>query len=289
MIRLLSSDLNGTLVHSHTMQEMISWGFPEDPGRFEEAKKLFDLQTKGELGLKDTFLRAGDLTHGLPLGCAIRYSMEGIRLIDGFAELMEFLGANGIRLIIVSTGYTVTLYTMRYSLRMPPFIFHSNRLVFASGEKGEEISEEALEVLVRDFVAMPERRNDPLYQTIKATGRIELGLETEASKAEVALETARRLGIEAHHVAHMGDTMGDSMGIVGVARAGGLGIAFNYNQALEQFLKREAQEEIDQGKIVLVCPKGPGAHLAKVVPYIAGWERGQQGQGVNCRRKHGSP
>jgi hypothetical protein len=62
--------------------------------------------------------------------------------------------------------------------------------------------------------------------------------------------------------------MGDSLGILGVARAGGLGIAFNYNRALEEFLRGEGRSELDAGRILLVDAKSPRANLQSVLPLL---------------------
>jgi hypothetical protein len=268
-VGFLSSDLNGTLVHSHTMQEMIRWAFPDEPGRWEEASKAFGRQTEGSLSMAQAFAVAGANSKGLPLRAAIMYSMTGVRYLEGYDSFMGFLNSRRLPLAIISTGYTVTLYTIRYATRSVPFKFVCNRLLFALGGEGEPLGEERLEQLVRDFVLRPELREAPLYEEIKATGEVQLGIGDEAQKAEFALHLASEMGIPPKAVAHMGDTMGDSMGILGVARAGGLGIAFNYNRALELFLRKEGALELASGRIRLVDPKGSGADLNHVIPLLS--------------------
>ena len=54
-VRLLSSDLNGTLVRPHTMQEMILFAFPGEPERYERARTAFGSQTEGRLSMEETF------------------------------------------------------------------------------------------------------------------------------------------------------------------------------------------------------------------------------------------
>lgn len=268
-VGFLSSDLNGTLVHSHTMQEMIRWAFPNEPKRWEEASRAFAGQTQGSLSIAEAFAVAGACSKGLALRSAIMYSMTGVRFLEGYDSLMGFLRSRKLPLAIISTGYTVTLYTIRYASRTVPFKFVCNRLVFALGGEGEPMGEERLEQLVRDFVLRPELRDSALYDDIRATGEVLLGIEDEAQKAEFALQMASQIGIPPQAVAHMGDTMGDSMGILGVARAGGLGIAFNYNQALEFFLRKEGARELALGRIRLVDPKGTNAHLEHVIPLLS--------------------
>jgi hypothetical protein len=50
-----------------------------------------------------------------------------------------------------------------------------------------------------------------------------------------------------------------------------MGIAFNYNRALETFLMEKGEEELRTGRIVLVDPKGGEANLEHVVGLL---ERG---------------
>lgn len=66
-IQLVSSDLNGTLVHQHTMMDMIRLGFPGEPERFKNSKDAFTRQTAGLLSMKETFAIAAPLTKGLRL------------------------------------------------------------------------------------------------------------------------------------------------------------------------------------------------------------------------------
>ena len=266
-IRFLSSDLNGTLVHPHTMQEMIRLGFPGEPERFEKAKGAFGLQTQGLLSMDETFRIAGEQTRGLPLRAAIAYAVEHMFFVEGYGALTAFLKERRIALAIVSTGYTVTLHAMRYGTPTPPFLARCNRLLF-SDPRGRVLDEPELEGLVRAYVQDPGRRGQFDYEGIRATGEVVLGIRDEAEKARVALEMAGSLGIPPNEVAHMGDTMGDSMGILRVALAGGLGIAFNYNEALEAFLRKEGRRELDAGRIVLVDPKGSGPDLEHVLPFL---------------------
>jgi phosphoserine phosphatase len=116
----------------------------------------------------------------------------------------------------------------------------------------------------------PKQSTRPLYRDIQATGDVVLGIEDEEHKARVALDLALELGIPPQEVAHMGDTMGDSGGILGVARAGGLGVAFNYNRALEAFLWENGHDLLASGRVALVDPKGPGADLRHVIPLLDG-------------------
>jgi phosphoserine phosphatase len=266
-IRFLSSDLNGTLVVPHTMQEMIRRAFPGEPERFARARKVFTAQTEGRLPIEEAFRIAGEQTRGLSLREAIAYASEEMTLMKGYEAFMEFIKEKRIRLAVVSTGYSVTLYTLRYSTPTPPFQMRCNRLLF-SDPHGRILGEEELEDLVRGYFQQSKPLTSRDYDRIRATGDVVLGIEREEDKARFALEMARELGIPPSQVAHMGDTMGDSGGILGVARAGGLGIAFNYNNPLAEFLRKEGSKEMASGRIVLVDPKGPDSDLRHVLPYL---------------------
>lgn len=268
-VSFLSSDFNGTLVHSHTMQEMIRWGFPHEPRRWEEAARAFALQTEGRLSMVETFRVAGEMSRGLPLRSALDYNLSCLRFVNGYDSLMSFLRRRALHLAIISTGYTVSMYCLRYATRTVPFSFACNRMLFAPGGRGEPLGEDRIEELVNRYILEPGVREDSTYDRILATGEIEVGIQDEGDKAALALKMAFELGIDPKAVAHMGDTMGDSMGILGVARAGGLGIAFNYNAALEEFLRTEGASEMALGRIVLVDAKSPQATLEHVIPYLS--------------------
>ena len=59
-VKVVSSDLNGTLVHQHTMSEMIRLYLGDT--RFTEAKTIFEKQTNGEATIEEVFSRAGPLS-----------------------------------------------------------------------------------------------------------------------------------------------------------------------------------------------------------------------------------
>lgn len=129
--QLLSSDLNGTLVHQHTMSDMIRLAFPHEPERFEKAKSAFTRQTAGQLSMEETFRIAGPLTKGLRLRTAIEYTLSEIRFIDGFEEFVRTLHQKNIRFVINSTGYSVTTEVIK-AVYGPEHIHDAicNRLIF---------------------------------------------------------------------------------------------------------------------------------------------------------------
>lgn len=53
-IALVSCDLNGTLVHQHTMMDMIRVCFSDQPQRFKKAKEAFNLLRNAIAHIGDT-------------------------------------------------------------------------------------------------------------------------------------------------------------------------------------------------------------------------------------------
>ncbi len=268
---LLASDLNGTLVHADTQLDMIEMGFPREPGRLEAARRAFALQADGKLSLEETLRTAGEQTRGLPLQSAI-ISLGRMRFVDGFAEFVAYLQDRRLATAIVTTAYSVTLYAMRYRHPENRFFTASNQLVFAS-EEGGEIPEEDLERAVRLYFENPAMQNDRFFRTSTATGEVRVHIREEGDKARIAMAMGETLGIPPSRTIVMGDTMGDSLGILALAKAGGLGIAFNYNRSLETFLRSEAEREIEEGRIVLIDPKGPRSDLRHVIPFLERFRR----------------
>lgn len=267
-IRLVSSDLNGTLVHRHTMSDMIRIAFPDDPERYIKAKAAFDKQTSGLMSMAGAFEVAGPLTKGLSLRIAIDYAMVKMRYVRGFAEFVSALSDRKILFMINSTGYGVTIETMKAVHGAEKFYGAvCNRLVFGwHGNPSETIDDAQIAGMVREYATG--NTADDAYDRILATGQIELGIKDERDKARLAFEMAGKAGISKHEIVHMGDTMGDSGGIYGVAKNGGIGIAFNYNSALGQYLDEKMCNEAISGEIFLIDRKNENAHLANALEIL---------------------
>ena len=269
-IKFVSSDLNGTLVHQHTMSDMIKIYKGED--NFRKANEVFKGQLSGNAAMKDTFDIAGPLSKGITLRQAIEYAQKNMGYIDGLMEFLDFLKNKKIPLIINSTGYSVTFYCIQEKFgagKIHGFI--GNRLIFGrNGNSNKKISENELKEKVRNFLSDANASSKDEYDTIKATGKVELGIENEEAKADLIVEYADKYfkNMPINEVAHIGDTMGDSRGILGVAKLGGLGIAFNYNQELENFLRNEIEDENIPGKIVFIDKKSKNADLQHIIPYL---------------------
>ena len=259
-IRLISSDLNGTLVHQHTMMDMIRLYFPHEPERYDKAREAFAQQTSGTLSMRETFAVAGPLTKGLRLRDAIGYAWGKLDFLPGFEEMLRALHQERKCFIINSTGYSVTTEVLK--LRFGPEKFTRvicNHLVFGwEGEPQRRLTNGELLRAIKDFAAGKE---DPRYDQIRSTGEVLLGIQNEQEKASHLFRIAESLDIPRAAIAHIGDSMGDSGGIINVARNGGLGIAFNYNEPLRDYLESVLKSEAIPGRIVLVDPKGGTADL----------------------------
>ncbi|MDM8523769.1 hypothetical protein QUF80_10395 [Desulfococcaceae bacterium HSG8] len=254
-IRIISCDLNGTLVHQHTMMDMIRVCFPHMPERYEMAKDIFSRQTAGISSMKDAFEVAGPLTKGLSLRNAIEYAWSEMQFLKGFEAFISDIYKAEKYFVINSTGYSVTTEVIK-SVYGPEKIHDviCNRLIFGwEADPARRISEHELADLIRDYFFRKETGD--IYDKILATGEVELGIRDEKEKARLIFEVAEKLGIPRTAIAHAGDTMGDSLGICEVARNGGAGIAFNYNNALKNYLEGVIKNEKIPGKIILTVPK----------------------------------
>lgn len=267
-VKLISSDLNGTLVHQHTMTDMIRIYLPHAPERYEKAQEVFSRQTAGRLSMREAFAQAGPLTQGLALRHAIEYVQTTMRFLHGFDEFVTSLYEHGIHFVINSTGYTVTTDAIKALFGHEKF-FHviCNNLIFAwEGDPLRTISPGELSMLVKAYFTG--QKDEPRYDVIRATGEVVLGIADESKKASLLFDLADSLGIPRGALVHIGDTMGDSAGIADVARSGGTGIAFNYNEPLRKYLVSVLEKEKLPGKIIFIDPKGPDSDLRHLLPIL---------------------
>lgn len=261
-IQMVSSDLNGTLVHQHTMSDMIRLAFPHEPERFEKAKSAFTRQTAGQLSMEETFRIAGPLTKGLGLKTAIEYTLSKMRFLGDFKDFIRTLRGKNIRFVINSTGYSITTEVIKvvYGAEHIDDVI-CNRLIF--GHHGKIFTETELSGLIMKYVHGD--RNNPIYDDIAAVGTVELGIKDENEKARLLFEIADRLNIPKTALVHIGDTMGDSGGICEVARHGGIGIAFNYNQALKKHLENILVHEKIKGRILFIDTKSEHSDIRHIL------------------------
>ena len=268
-IQLLSSDLNGTLVSEHTMSHMILLYIGKE--QYAKANQVFQKQTQGQATMAEAFSTAAPLTCSLTLRQAIEYTKTHMHYIPGFHDLITFLAQNHIPLIINSTGYSVTIYAIREQIGRDKI--HGsigNRLCFGlDGDVAQTLTEPELEQRVREYFTQDAVAQDPIYDRITATGKIELGITDEAAKASLLLAYVHEHfpHIKPENIAHMGDTIGDLGGIVGIAEQGGTGIAFNYNTPLAAALQQRMRKPLS-GKIHLVDPKSEHADLRNILPIL---------------------
>lgn len=273
MTKIVSSDLNGTLVHQHTMSDMIRLYIGQE--QFEKANTVFKRQTAGKASMDEAFENAGPLTKGLTLRQAIEYTKHHMKFVDGFHEFKDELHDRGIPFVINSTGYSVTIAAIRAQVGQDKI--HGsigNQLIFGEdGDPQSALRDDELTSLVHNYIHLrhphKEKFDEEPYDRIKAVGRVELGLVNEDAKAELLVKYATEHfpQIKPEEMLHMGDTMGDSGGIYGVANIGGIGVAFNYNGALETFLKGKMATESDL-EIHLVDAKSQDSNLRNVIPLL---------------------
>ncbi len=271
--KLVSSDLNGTLVHQHTMSDMIRLYVGKE--QFQQADAIFKRQTSGTASMEEAFQTAGPLTKGLTLRQAIEYTQKEMQYVNGFRGFVNDLHRHGISFVINSTGYSVTIAAIQAQIGKEKI--HGsigNKLVFGiGGSRKEELSEEELTELVEKYFSHSENQLAPVYDLTRAVGRVELGIIDENAKATLLTEYVKEHfpDLEPKQLLHLGDTMGDSGGIYGLASSGGRGVAFNYNSTLEHFLRQKIIKEPRlRRRVHFVDQKGPGSDLRKVLPIILG-------------------
>ena len=268
--KLVSLDLNGTLVHQHTMSDMIR--LYRGKKQFQEANTIFKKQTSGKATMEKAFQTAGPLTKGLTLRQAIEYTKDHIKYLKGFKKFLDFVYNYEIHFIINSTGYSVTIYAIREQVgseRIHGFIGNFLRFGY-HGNLNATLSEEELEKKVKDYFSNPELVDDKSYDDIQATGIIDLGIQDEEAKASLLHAYAKNHfpSLAPNQIVHVGDTIGDSGGIIGVARAGGIGIAFNYNEALEAYLREKLDKKTIPGKVFFIDKKGDSSDLMHIAPIL---------------------
>ena len=266
-IRLVSSDLNGTLVHQHTMSDMIKlYGKISD---YEVANEAFNKQTNGQLSMQEAFAIAGPLTKGISLRQGIEYTRTHMQYVEGFKQFVDALHKARIPLVINSTGYSVTIYAIREQVGREKIHGHiGNSLKF--GENGDiqsVLTEEELENLVVGYFT---NGNSEAYDRIRSIGEVALGIVDEQAKADLIVGYAAKNlpQVSPNEIAHIGNSMGDSGGIIGIAGLGGMGIAFNFNYDLEMFLKQKLSSEKVSGEIAFITPKGEAPNLGDLLPLL---------------------
>jgi len=250
------------------MMDMIRVCFSDQPERFKKAKEAFNKQTSGLLSMKEAFAIAGPLTRGLTLRNAIRYAVAEMRFLEDFGLFISTLYERGVYFVINSTGYSITIEVIK-ALYGPEKIYAviCNQLIFGwGGDNYKMIEETELSQLVKNYFRGGDKEKN--YDEILATGAVKLGIQDEEEKANLLFAIAEKAKIPRQAIVHIGDTMGDSAGISGVARNGGLGIAFNYNQALKNYLDEILKNEEIPGTIILAEPKKETSTLKLLLDII---------------------
>lgn len=267
-ISLVSSDLNGTLVHQHTMSDMIRLYIGQK--QYEEADAIFKKQTSGEATIEEAFGIAGPLTKGLTLRQAIEYTQSSMSYVNGFDKLVKFLNNREVPLVINSTGYSVTIYSIAGQLGNNEIHGQIGNILHFVDANGKVLSEQELGFMVKDFIDNPKSKDKSYYDSFKANGKITLGIKDESAKSELIMEYVQNhfSGISPNQILHIGDTMGDSSAILDIARQGGIGVAFNYNPALGKYLREETEKHDIAGEIYYIDPKSENSDLSKLLEVI---------------------
>ena len=232
------SDLNGTCIEQHSMSDIIR--LYKGRNEFEEVWRLFKRQTNREETMESTFALAGELSKGITLRQIIEYTIFHMRYMEGFEELLNYILESGGKFVLNSTGYSATVYCIRAKYgedRIHGFIGDLLQLA-PDADAQQTLEEYEIEDLIKTYFTDPNSLYDERYDIIKATGKVTLGIKDEAEKAKLASAHISMIfpGLPTTNMVHIGDTMGDSRGILDISLIGGVGIGFNYNDSLKYYI-----------------------------------------------------
>ncbi len=163
-------ELDGAVVHGHTPSELIHAGFPLQPERDEQAFKLYQKESTGNVKPDETLLQYATLARGLSLRRAIEFATFKMRFINGFDTFIEILYQKNVPLILVSSSFSIITETIRWLYGPDRFqAVLANSLAFGLEKDPEAvISEEKLISLVQRYFHRD--RDHQAYDKITATG-----------------------------------------------------------------------------------------------------------------------
>ena len=231
MYKLISFDVNGVLTPDLTMAKLSGLR-----GNYKIAEKILKLQTSGKKSLKEAFKELGNLTKGISLRQAIKYSL-GMPLTKGVERLIRVLSNKEIIMVLNTTGYSITMHILNKRLeisnKIPFKLVACNNLIFS--KDNELVKDPYLKNLITLYFKNP---NSKIYDDIRSNGIVEFGINDESEKSIFIKKWSKLLKINLKNVVHVGDSMGDCHALKFIAENNGLGIAFNPNKALLEFIKK---------------------------------------------------
>jgi len=206
--KLIAFDMDSTLISIECVDEIA-----DVVGKKTEVAAITEAAMRGEISdYKDSLRRRVALLKGVTVADMERVLVERLRINPGAAELIRACKAAGLKVLLVSGGFTYFAYRVRDTLGID--FVRANVLEIASGANCGELTGRMVD---------------------QAWGDICDGAE----KRRTLLEVASLLGIEPSECIAMGDGANDlpMMGVVG------LSVAYHAKPAVRE----QAMVSIEQG------------------------------------------
>ena len=204
------------------------------------------------MSIEKAFTRVGNLAKGLSLKEIIDYGKKA-PLVRGLKQtLLKFKG-KGIKLIIMSTGFrpVMNLINKRIGNLFDKVI--CNDLVFVN-KNGKVLTKKQVDEAIK--------RNDPNeLKEIVFNGEIDFVINDPDKKTEYIEKTISKYNFEIKNCVSVGDSIADSDMIKMCALGGGLGIAFNPNNSLIEYVQLLKERK---GNVEIVEKKD----LRKIIPLV---------------------
>jgi len=245
--KIVFFDLNGVLTQENTIIEIARF-----TNNYEKVKEVITSQTLGKMSIEKAFKKVGKLINGISLKQIVDY-VNNVSLMPKIREMATSLRKRGILLVIITTGFRTLIKLINKKVGNFFNLIIANDLVFISG-KGKVLSQKEIDNVIK-------RNNPKEMEKIKTNGEIELKISDPDKKTEYLKKTILDKGLDISQCAAVGDSMGDSDMIKICGSEGGLGIAFNPNSSLLEYVELLKNEK---SNIEIIDNKD----LRKIVPLI---------------------
>lgn len=197
--RLIAFDMDSTLINIECVDEIA-----DAVGRKAEVAAITEAAMRGEIAdYKESLRQRVALLKGVTVADMERVTVERLRINPGAAELIQACKAAGMKVLLVSGGFTFFAHRVRDTLGID--FVRANVLEVASGPNGAELTGRMV--------------NQPWGDICDG-----------AEKRRTLLEVASLLGIEPHQCIAMGDGAND-LPMMGVA---GLSVAYHAKPAVRE-------------------------------------------------------